>query len=178
MLHYAQWSIFGKPASQVMKVKLKYLCLTHRKRSDQAHLWMAAGRKTWTHTLRSPAGTRKLPPPPFSIKSLHPNSETMVLWDSGPPFSWSAGFPNKVTIPCPSNLSLDLLVCRGASSSNLDLIIGSHLRNQVIKNMEELPVLHIGSQAESGRLTENVCVFCLSQWKIKGKSLCLGSPHQ
>jgi len=70
---------------------------------------------------------------PFSIKSLHHNSEMMVLWDSDPPFSWSAGFPNKVTVPCPSNLSLDLSACGGASSSNLDSVIGSHLRNRVVK---------------------------------------------
>ena len=25
----------------------------------------------------------------------------MVLWDTSPPSSWSAGFPNKVAIPCP-----------------------------------------------------------------------------
>ena len=108
-------------------------------------------RKEDMDTYPSESGwNKKLTCSPFSIKSLHPNSETMVFWDSGPPFSWSAGFPNKVTIPCPSNLSLDLLACRGASSSNLDLIIGSHLRNQVIKNMEELPVLHMAARQSWG----------------------------
>ena len=46
----------------------------------------------------------------------------MVLWDSSPPSSQSAGFPNKVTIPCPNNLSLDLLTCRAASSTSLESV--------------------------------------------------------
>ena len=29
----------------------------------------------------------------------------MVLWDTSPPSSWSAGFPNKVAIPCPNTVS-------------------------------------------------------------------------
>ena len=46
----------------------------------------------------------------------------MVLWDTSLPFSQSTGFPNKVAIPCPKNLSLDLLACHAASSMNLDLV--------------------------------------------------------
>ena len=38
----------------------------------------------------------------------------MVLWDSSPPSS--AGFLNKVTIPCPNTSSLDLFVYLVASS--------------------------------------------------------------
>ena len=34
-LNYTQWPISGNPASQVMSVKLKYLCLAHRKHSVQ-----------------------------------------------------------------------------------------------------------------------------------------------
>ena len=46
----------------------------------------------------------------------------MVLWDTSPPLSLSAGFPNKVTIPCPNNLSLDLLACRAVGSMSLDSV--------------------------------------------------------
>ena len=35
----------------------------------------------------------------------------MVLWDTNPPSFMSAGLPNKVTVSCPSNISLDLLAC-------------------------------------------------------------------
>ena len=42
-----------------LKIKLKYLCLTHRKHPDQAHLWMASRKKKLIHPLWSLAGTRK-----------------------------------------------------------------------------------------------------------------------
>lgn len=48
----------------------------------------------------------------------------MVLWDTSPSSSPSAGFPNKVAIPCPNTPSLDLLVCCAVSSTRLDLVIG------------------------------------------------------
>ena len=109
---------------------------------------------------------------PFSIKSLHHNSEMMLLWDSDPPFSWSAGFPNKVTIPCPSNLSLDLSACCGTSSSNLDSVIGSHLRNRVVKEIEELPMIKTCRTWQPGRVGEvqRECLrpSVLSQCKDKG----------
>ena len=34
-----------------MGIKLKYLCVAHRKYPDQGHLWMTAGRKKLTHSL-------------------------------------------------------------------------------------------------------------------------------
>ena len=46
-----------------------------------------------------------------SGKSLNPNSGKMVLWGTGPPSSLSAGFQNKVTVPCPNNSSLKFLAC-------------------------------------------------------------------
>ena len=46
----------------------------------------------------------------------------MVLWDISPPSSWSAGFLNKVAIPSPNNVSLNLLACHMASSTSLDLV--------------------------------------------------------
>ena len=46
----------------------------------------------------------------------------MVLWDTSPPSSQSAGFPNKVNIPCPNNWSPDLLACRVVSSISLDSV--------------------------------------------------------
>ena len=54
-------------------------------------------------------------------RSLNPNTGKMVLWDTGPLSSRSAGFPNRVTIPCP-NTSLDVLACHSASSVSLDLV--------------------------------------------------------
>ena len=43
--NYMQWPISGNPTSQVMSIKLKYLCLAHKKHPDQAHMRMTAGRK-------------------------------------------------------------------------------------------------------------------------------------
>uniref|UniRef100_A0A8D2C546 Uncharacterized protein n=2 Tax=Sus scrofa TaxID=9823 RepID=A0A8D2C546_PIG len=37
------------------------------------------------------------------------------------PSSWSAGFPNKITIPCPINWSLSLLACLRMNSIRLEL---------------------------------------------------------
>ena len=70
-LNYTSWPIPGNTASHAMRIKLKYLCLAHRKPPDKAHLWMTPGRKKLTHPLWSLTGTRKcltLPPTPFSIK--------------------------------------------------------------------------------------------------------------
>ena len=53
------------------------------------------------------------------LKSI---SGKMVLCDTSLTSSWSVGFPNKVTVPCPSNLSLDLLGCCAVSSTNLDSV--------------------------------------------------------
>ena len=49
----------GEPCLPHLSIKLKYLCLAHRKPLDQAHLWIAAGRKKLTHALWGLAGTRK-----------------------------------------------------------------------------------------------------------------------
>ena len=46
----------------------------------------------------------------------------MVLWDISPPSSRSAGFLNKVAIPCPNSLSLDLLACHAVSGMSLDWV--------------------------------------------------------
>ena len=42
----------------------------------------------------------------------------MLLWDTSPLFSQSAGFPNKVTIPCRSDLSLRLLTSHVVSNES------------------------------------------------------------
>ena len=49
----------GEPCLPHLSIKLKYLCLAHRKPPEQAHLWIATGRKKLTHALWSLAGTRK-----------------------------------------------------------------------------------------------------------------------
>ena len=60
---------------------------------------------------------------PFSIKGAGILTEgKMVLWDTSPPSSWSAGFPNEVAIPCPNNRSLNSLVCHAASRKCLDSV--------------------------------------------------------
>ena len=47
------------PCLPRLSIKLKYLCLAHRKHPDQAHLWMATGKKNLTHSLWSLDRTRK-----------------------------------------------------------------------------------------------------------------------
>ena len=56
----------------------------------------------------------------------------MVLWDTSPPSSWSAGFPNKVTIPCPNTSPLDLLACRAVSQYELGLVTISKVIQQSV----------------------------------------------
>ena len=66
-------------------------------------------------------------PSPFSKKrSLNSTPGKMVLWDTSPSSSRSAGFLNKVAIPCPKNSFLDLLACCAASSMSLDLVTLGH----------------------------------------------------
>ena len=45
----------------------------------------------------------------------------MVPWATRPPFSQSAGFPNRVAIPCSNNQSCDLWACV-VSSMRLDSV--------------------------------------------------------
>ena len=65
-LNYIQLPISRNPDSQVMSIKIKYLCLSHGKQLDWAHLWMTTGRKKLTHSLQRQTRTRKcltlLPP--------------------------------------------------------------------------------------------------------------------
>ena len=46
----------------------------------------------------------------------------MVLWDTGPPYFCSAGFLNKVTIPCPRDPYLYLLAWGVVSSASVDSV--------------------------------------------------------
>ena len=106
-----------------MSVKLKYLCLAHRKHSDQAHLWTAAGRKKSPPEADWNQGMFDFTPSPFSIKEAWILTQARwFIWDTTPPSSQSAGFPNKVTIPCPNNSFLDLLACCVAVSMSLDSV--------------------------------------------------------
>ena len=81
----------------------------------------------WTAARTKDSGTKKSATTshtsfPFSIKEAWILTWAMVLWNTSPPSSRSAGFLNKVVIPCPNSLSLDLLVCRAVSSMSLDLV--------------------------------------------------------
>ena len=55
-----------------------------------------------------------------SERSLNSNSGKMVLWDMSPPPSQALDFLNKVAIPCPNTLSLDLLAYHAVRSMSLD----------------------------------------------------------
>ena len=60
---------------------------------------------------------------PFLYKrNQHSNPGKMILWNTSPSSSPSAGFLNKVTICCPNHSSLDLLPCRVMSSMSLDSV--------------------------------------------------------
>ena len=52
-------ALSGNPASQVMSIKLKYLCLARRKHPDLAHLWMTTRGKQLTPLLQGLTGNRK-----------------------------------------------------------------------------------------------------------------------
>lgn len=119
----------------MQELKLKYFCSAHRKHPTQ-DCSGNSGRKELTHPLCRPDKTRKylqqlipfftLPPHPFSLfykRNWHPNPGKMVLWDTSPSSSGSAGFLNKVNIPYPNNFSLNLLACSVVSSMTIDLII-------------------------------------------------------
>ena len=82
--------------------------------------WIAA--RTKDSDTKKSATTNHIPSPYSKKRSRNSNSGKMVLWDTSPPSSLSASFLNKVTIPCPSNLSLDLLAYRVGSSMSLDLV--------------------------------------------------------
>lgn len=61
-------------------------------------------------------------PSSFSIKPARILTWGRCLKDTSPPSSGSAGFANKVTIPCSNNSPLNLLAHCAASSRNLDSV--------------------------------------------------------
>ena len=82
-------------------------------------MWIAARTKD--------SHTKKFPPTshlsPFWYKrSLNSKLVNTVLQDTGPPSSQSAGFLNKVNVPCPSNFSLNLMPCCVVSSMSFELV--------------------------------------------------------
>ena len=58
----------------------------------------------------------------FYNRNWNPDPHKTVFGDNSPPSSWSAGFLNKVAIPCLNTLSLNLLGCRAASRVSLDSV--------------------------------------------------------
>ena len=69
----------------------------------------------------APRGLQQPQPLTFQYKrSLHSNLNKMVLCNTSPPSSQSAGFLNKVPIPFPNNSYLHLLACPEVSSMSLD----------------------------------------------------------
>ena len=59
----------------------------------------------------------------------------MVLWDTSPPSSRSAGFPNKVAIPYPNTSSLDLSACRVASGMSLDSVTRGRGKGRFLESL-------------------------------------------
>ena len=118
-LYYTKRPISGSPASQVMSIKLKYLCLAHRKHSDQAHLWITMGRRKLTHSLWRLTGTRNvwvysLTPTLFSIEEAW--ILTQARWFLGTLVRQLLGS----SVPCPQNSSVGLLACDAVSTMSLD----------------------------------------------------------
>ena len=100
--------------------------------SDPACRWMATEKKKLIHPLPMLAKPRDIfawlmaflfyflisSPSLFYKWNWHPDPDKMVLGDTSQS-SRSAGFPNKVTIPCLSILSPNLLACPAASKASL-----------------------------------------------------------
>lgn len=98
-LNYTQWPIFGNSASQLMSLKLKYLCLSYRKHLDLAHLGRTAGEKK--ESPESPQN-EDLTPRPHSLLAEKPEFYLREDGLEGPlvHHPQSAGFPDKVAILC------------------------------------------------------------------------------
>ena len=110
----------------------KYPCLPHGKHPDQAHLWMTVGKKKLIHSLRvwqKPGNIYNFFYNPFySPHLLCSKKETsiqtlsmMVLWDTGPKSSWSAGFLNSCYY-FPQYFISPSMACCMANSMNLDSV--------------------------------------------------------
>ena len=69
-------------------------------------------------------------PLPFGIKEVWILTQ-VVPWDTSPPYSQSAGFPNKVAILCPNTVPLDVLASCEGSSMSLGLVT-NWLRNSAV----------------------------------------------
>ena len=80
--------------------------------------------------------------------------------DISVPFSQSVGFPNKVDIPCPNDLSLHLLVCYAVHSISLNSVTKFHPRKLPIEGkhlsvvyffaiwQEPIPIHHLGGAGQ------------------------------
>ena len=78
-------------------------------------------RPTWVNRIPASRSCNYLHTLSFqSERSLNSNSGKMVLWDMSPPPSQALDSLNKVAIPCPDTLSLDLLAYHAVSSVSLD----------------------------------------------------------
>lgn len=86
----------------------------------------------------------------------------MVLWDTGPPSSGSAGFLNRVTIPCPNNLSLSLLACHVVSTMNL-VLVTFYLWLSGFKSVLYMPDLTISQKCGQKEFKDLLPGFLLSQ---------------
>ena len=100
------------------------------------HLWMAIGKQKLTHSSPHPPmlakpgqtnGLFTLLPPllPFSVLLKETGIQTPIIWfwgDVSLPSSWSAGFPNKVSIPYLNSSSPYVLADPVVSRVGLDLV--------------------------------------------------------
>ena len=82
-------------------------------------MWTVA--RTKASDTKKPASHNHTTTTPFSIKEAWILTQVMMaLWDSSPPSSGSVDFSKKLSVPCPNNLSFDLLACCVVSSTNLN----------------------------------------------------------
>ena len=85
----------------------------------------------------------------------------MVLWDTSLPSPRSAGFLNKVSIPCPHTLSLDILTCYEASSMSLGSVTGIVPGNKDFKSDSCLDI-----RWPKARTRVDLCCFIAAMTRV------------
>lgn len=106
--------------------------------------WTAARNKRFWH--QEVYNNQPYPFPCLYKRSLNSNLVKMVLWDTSPPFPWSASFSNEVTISCPQQL--DLLACDTACRKTLDQVICLQFTSNFLLNHMVISYKYSRTQAE------------------------------
>ena len=107
----------------------------------------------------------------FYERNQHSNPGKMILQNTSPPSSQSAGFPNKVTIACHNTSSLDLLTYHAVSNMNLNSVSSPgertvHLFNSICPEHME-PFEHweetTSNQKETAEPWESSCLVWMKK---------------